>query len=327
MRKLCICIPTYNRPDCISFILKSYAVFLGEYEFDVFIHDTSESDETEAVVSRFKESYGSRLEYVRFREYPDMTTDLKVTECFRILQEAYEYVHLCGDGLVVDFPRYYPLFRAAADEGYDVIHFNNNLLEQVSRYTSGKDFARDCGWFATYYGATAVSSRLIRRADYESILGVLRNTGYVYWSCLMAGIGSDDEKIVCYNEFPMQNNPHKPTNSSYQPGKFIGFWVVGWNKAINELPSHYETVGPQVKKDVGDHLHLYGWENLIRLRKTDNLCWDVVRDKRELFEQVTDVPFWHVKLVALTPRPIIDGMVGLRGAASGIRSRLGVLRT
>ena len=305
MKKLCICIPTYKRPECIEHILSTSLEWAKEYDVDYYICDTSSTNETKDVIDAYKDSYGSHLKYRRLVDYKDKTTDLKVAECFRELVDYYEYIHLCGDGLVLQLSEYFTLLDGALEEGYDIIHFNPALQDEKKQCSCGLEFAKENGWYATYYGATTTSSRLIKKANYDSLLDNLRNTGFMYWFGMLSTVASDDEKIIAFNTFPLTNNPYKPTNSSYQPGKFIKFWVKGWTKVIDALPEYYDDIKPQLKQDMGIHGHLYSFSNLLRLRLSDNLGWSQVRGLKSQFKQATDTPYYLISLVSLTPKSVI----------------------
>lgn len=323
MKKICVLIPTYNREKCIEDILKKSVAWINAFDVDYYICDTSDNDKTEIVVKKYMNSYGSHLEYIRINDYQDKTTDLKVAKCLTLLQESYEYIHLCGDGLVLIIPDYYKLLCYAAEKKYDIIHFNKSLPNDIKTYNSGKEFAFDTGWYATYYGATTISSNLIKKADYTKLLNDYRNTGFLYWYGMLSAIASDNEKIVVFNKFPLENNPFKPTNSSYQPGKFINFWVVSWNRIIDALPDYYNTIKPKLKKDIGIHLDLYSRQNLYKLKLSKNLKWKQVKENKALFSSVTDVPFSRIARISLTPRIIIQSIILVRKIARKIIKRRG----
>lgn len=305
MKKLCICIPTYKRPECLEHILCTSVEWVKEYDVDYFICDTSSTNETMNVIDAYNGLYGSHLIYRRLADYKDKTTDLKVAECFRELVDYYEYIHLCGDGLVLQLPGYFALLDGALEEGFDIVHFNPSLQKERNVYSSGLEFAKENGWYATYYGATTTSSRLINKANYDSLLNNLRNTGFMYWFGMLTAVASDNEKIIAFNTFPLTNNPFKPTNSSYQPGKFVNFWVTGWTKVIDALPAYYNEIKPLLKRDMGKHGHLYNRSNLVKLRLSDNLEWSQVRGLKSQFKQVADTPYYLISLVSLTPKSVI----------------------
>ena len=53
MNKLCICIPTYNRPEAISEVLEKELDFLNKYSVELGIFDSSEDMETELIVKKY----------------------------------------------------------------------------------------------------------------------------------------------------------------------------------------------------------------------------------------------------------------------------------
>ena len=312
MKKLCVIIPTYNRPKCIDYILRTSEEWAKLYDVDYYICDTSSTNETEKLIDAYRASYGIHLVYKYIPNYTDKTTDSKVAQCFNEIIDSYKYIHLCGDGLILHLPDYFSLIGDAFESGFDVIHFNPFLQKERNEYSSGLEFARDNGWYATYYGATTTSSGFIKKANYDSLLDDLRNTGFLYWFGMFNTLATDKEKIIVFNQFPLINNPFKPTNSSYQPGKFINFWVKGWTKVIDNLPAYYEDIKPQLKRDIGAHGHLYSFNNLVRLRLSDNLEWSQVKELKSQFKQVTDTKYSLIAFVSLTPKSIIRSLMKLR---------------
>lgn len=305
MKKLCIYIPTFNRSECIDYVLKCSADCSKDYDIDFYICDSSTDGKTINVINNYKDVYGERLIYELIKDYPDKTTDLKLITSFPKIQDAYEYIHVSGDGFVIDIPSYMEFLKRPIEEGYDIIHFNNHLKQKENEYNNGKSFASENGWFATCYGATVLSSRVIKDVASKYNVETFRNTGFLLWYWMLCGVASDNEKIIAYNAFPLNNNPHKPTNSSYQKGKFINFWIVGWNRIIESLPDYYDEIKSKLKKDAGKNMHLYTFSNLLRLRETSNLERKVIKEQKQIIKKVTDVPFWHFTLVSFVPKDAI----------------------
>lgn len=301
MKKLCICIPTYNRSSCIEHILKTSMEWTKELDFDFYISDSSTDGKTKAVIEKYKSFYGNRLIYELDTDYPDKTSDLKVMTSFMAIQDKYEYIHLSGDGLVVDIPNYMKLIEEPIQEGFDIIHFNYWLENDKAIYSNGHDFAKENGWYATYYGATVLSSSLIRKANYQMIAKEYRNTGFMYWYGMLNSVACENLKIVAYKQFPLINNPFKPTNSSYQPGRFVKFWIIGWDSVNDSLPAYYDDIKAKMKKDIGIYLKLYSFRNLMVLRESGNLDRKVLLSNRHRIKQVTDVPFIRFLFMSIVP--------------------------
>ena len=305
MKKVCIFIPTFNRPDCIEYWLDSNKNSINNFNYDIFISDSSSNNDTENIIRKFKDLYGEHLYYEHILDYPDKTTDLKVVKGFRYLQEKYKYIYLCGDGLILDIPAFFSFASKYINHKYDIIHFNKNLDTYEIIFQSGIDFAKKCGWYLTYYGVTLTSSKIIKQINFEDMLNNYRNTGFLYWKGLMTGIASEHEKIVSTNLFPLSINPKKKQNSSYQPGKFINFWVINWPKVVDSLPEYYNEIKPFLKKDIGKQLNLYSFNNLVELRRTENLDKTIYKQIAPMIHIVTDVPLYKINIIAILPLSIL----------------------
>lgn len=302
--KVCICIPTFNRYDCIEHLLNCYSpYFERDDNFDIFISDTSSDERVVPMLEMFKEEYPGRIAYDHYDDYPDTTTDLKVYNSFEKIVDEYNYVYLCGDGLIVDIQEFIEIIHRYGEgtNKYDLIHFNPYINDSCVKYISGKRFLQECGWFSTYYGATVISTELLRRIEYINYVDKFRNTGFMYWEGLISEIASEQEKIIAINHSPTNPNPYKGVNSSYQPKKFINFWVVNWNYVIDALPEYYDDVKAFVKKDIGNRLGLYRIHNLLILRNTQNLDFTDVMDKKDLFEAVANTPFGVISFISKLP--------------------------
>lgn len=304
MKKLCICIPTYNRSKCIEHILRSYLEWIKEHDIDLYIFDSSSDGKTAIYVDEYMPSYGGHLFYELETNYPDKTTDLKVFRLFDKLQEKYEYIHLSGDGLVIDINKYINLLKNPIMEDYDIIHFNSWLDRNEIIYSSGHDFAKDNGWYATYYGSTVISSKVIKRANYAKLVEQYRNTGFMYWYGMLNAVAEDNQKIVAFKEFPLLNNPFKSTNTSHQPGRFVTFWIVSWNQVIDALPAHYDDIKSKIKKDIGKNLKLYSYRNLLNLRASGNLEYRVIKEQKQLVKKVTDVSIGRLIVISFVPKKL-----------------------
>lgn len=299
--KLCICIPTYNRHQCVEYILKQTGSSVIECNIDYFITDTSDNNYTESVVQNYMEVYKGHLLYEHLDDYNDKTTDLKVAICLSKLADRYDYVYLCGDGLVVDLHKLCDMFNEFNLFSYDLIHFNENQEQKVRIVTSGIDFAEYFGWLATFYGATILSSQLIKKISYKGLIDIYRNTGFLFWKGLMDGIASDNENIIVVNEVPSITNPYKKNNSSYQPRRFFDFWLINWPRAVDGLTDYYNPVKEYIKKDIGNHLGLYRIHNLLRLKISFNLEYSEVRKYKDKFNEVTDTPYLLILAVSCIP--------------------------
>ena len=51
--RLSVCIPTYNRAECIERVLQEEIAFFRDHEIDCYVYDSSTVQDTDAVVERY----------------------------------------------------------------------------------------------------------------------------------------------------------------------------------------------------------------------------------------------------------------------------------
>lgn len=305
-KELVIFIPTMNRAECIKKLLDDTYKVRKEYSIDCFIYDTSKSDDTKRVV---EEQLDETVQYYREENYPDKTTDLKVIQAFEWLSQKYNYVWLSGDGCILKIEELYSIIRKCMNENMDVIHFTNNEAQTKDNvldiYSNPIKFFHDNAYWATFYSATILSSKLIKEVNWKKIGEEYRNTGFLYWKGLFEAIADGKKKMAVINKVYFETNPYKVVNSSYSPGKFLRFWVGNWPKVVDSLPKCYDEHKEKIQKSFDEKQHLYGIRNLVRLRLCDNLDINYFKMYKNNFKKVTNGSIMKIFIISCIPVPII----------------------
>ncbi len=55
MASVALCIPTYQRHECVGEFLKEYAGYYQKYDIDIYYYDSSPDDKTFSVVKKFSD--------------------------------------------------------------------------------------------------------------------------------------------------------------------------------------------------------------------------------------------------------------------------------
>lgn len=98
-KKLCICIPTYNRDKAIERVLEEEIKIMKKYQIDIIIFDSSENERTKKKVQNYYAKKYKNLFYYKFAK--DIPSNIKVYKIFKMMAETdYEYIWLIHDHTV-----------------------------------------------------------------------------------------------------------------------------------------------------------------------------------------------------------------------------------
>ena len=162
-----VIIPTYNHPSYISYLVKNS---IDTYEGSLFrfqIHDSSEDNKTEEIVSKSKI-------YIKYFHYSKtFNADDKIISALKQVNSTYAYI--MGDGCLPDFNKLENDLLKNSFSKYDLIGLveakNFNTKQKAIPYLKKSVFYEnfELNYFAskflyllTYYGATIVSSAIIK---------------------------------------------------------------------------------------------------------------------------------------------------------------------
>lgn len=307
-RELCILIPTMNRPSCMKELLKAAIPSVNETGVDVYVYDTSSNDDTKQLVDKYNQEVNGHFLYYKHENYPDRTTDLKVINAFRRLEDAYKYVWLSGDGCILKITDMLKLIQKYLDQEYDVIHFTGEDelgKTPVEVYDRPEKLFADHGPYMTYYSATILSSAFIKQIPWEKFGKEYRNSGFLFWKGMFEGLADGNHKMAVVHRRHLIVNPYKKRNSSYGSGKFLRFWVRNWSKVVTSLPSCYDAYKEKVSIGVGERQRFYEMANLIRLRRTGNLNKKLFEEYKDEFVRVTNVSLKKIYFVVIMPKAIM----------------------
>lgn len=307
-KKLCILIPTMNRPNCMDELLRAAIPCVNKTGVDVYVYDTSSNDDTKQLVEKYNHEAHGHFLYYKYDNYPDRTTDLKVIRAFRELEDKYEYVWLSGDGCILKITEMLKLIQENLNQEYDVIHFTGEDelgKPAVEVYDCPEKLFADHGSFMTYYSATILSGAFIKQIHWEKIGEEYRNSGFLFWKGIFEGLAEGNHKMAVVHRRHLMVNPYKKGNSSYGPGKFLRFWVRNWTKVVKSLPPCYDAYKEKVAIEVGVKQQFYKMDNLVRLRRTGNLNKELFDEYKDEFAEVTNVSLRKIYFAATMPKTLM----------------------
>ncbi len=170
MKRLCICIPTYSRPEAIAQVLETELKFLKTNAVDLRVYDSSEDAETETVVRRYM---GQGFENLFYKKYTcDFDPkDRKFHAIYAEMAETgYDYIWMIHDHTVFneDALRY---ILGQLEGGADLYALKTQASAYSVRTISElNDFLVQCAWMLNSLGAVILNrASFIKGTDWEKI--------------------------------------------------------------------------------------------------------------------------------------------------------------
>ena len=101
-KKLMIGIPTKDHPEYMQYYLSRVLPDAEKNHVDIWVYESSEDDLTKQIVEKKKKEGYQNVFYKRYP--PEIAYWKKLKDIY--VGSGYEYVWLCGDGLVIELAMY-----------------------------------------------------------------------------------------------------------------------------------------------------------------------------------------------------------------------------
>lgn len=168
-KKLCVCIPTYNRPDAIQRVLREELELFEQYGIDLFICDSSDNGEIKALVKTYLKGGCSSLFYQKFDS--SLSSNEKVFQIFQWGGTCdYSYLWLIHDHTICREESVQFLLQKL-DEGFDF--YLLNMQADGYRSEGFKDvntFLMEGAWRLNSFGASVVNTKtFLQDVNWEKI--------------------------------------------------------------------------------------------------------------------------------------------------------------
>lgn len=296
MKKIAVCIPTYNHPDTVKDVLNQCIYDYNDYGVDIFYFDGSSDDKTKNVVDDFIRKGFPNLFYFHVE-------DKNGEERFNMIMSAegslseYEYIWYAKDRSFCLEDSLKKIFEIA-ERHPDIIFFG--MLAKFSCdelvYDNSVEFYRDWGWLATSMDVT-----IVRR---ETLLNKFYRNKYQneYWRHFMLIFNElanlEKVHIVVLNSQCARLFNSNLTKSMWT-GKVFKIWIDEWisaNENLNEIYHVY--MNKIIKMATSLPWILGGEERLMELHELGVLHPECLDGIQKYWERVSDVPFDIVRQIA-----------------------------
>ena len=305
MKRCAICIPTYNRPEVIDeLLIRCLNVYL-EYQYDLYIFDSSENNETERIINSFRQNFAN-LNYYRMDS--KMHSGEKVYSIFEWAGLAceYEYLWLIGDSFCWN-KNVMQSVRNWLECGFDLLVVDDLDPDRlgVKFYDDQNTIFQECAWRMTLFGST--------------VLNVRRMLSDVNWEQIKARYFASDTinhfHVLFYFVRIMELQRFKGIHVGVPMASKIGttqkkenswwnnvfhIWMDCWKKSINSLPEYYKSK-KQVIKSHGIKSGLFSFNGFIKLRRLGVLTLENYLKYKNEWKEFTDVSPCLIRLISIMP--------------------------
>ncbi|MCM1100967.1 MAG: hypothetical protein NC398_06240 [Acetatifactor muris] len=164
MKKVALCIPTYNRAEEIRTVLEKELDFLHRHAVDVHIFDSSETETTKRVVT----GYGHYENLYYHAVDSSIRSNEKVFHIYRDYADQYEYVWVIHDHTIFTEDALCYILEQLDDRiGYYFLQFQSNSYERED-ITDRERLLYETAWLSGRYGTVILKSEgFLRETDWE----------------------------------------------------------------------------------------------------------------------------------------------------------------
>lgn len=168
--KLCICIPTCNRSECMTRVLNTELEMLKKLDIHIWIYDSSTDNDTKSLVLRYQEKGYANLFYqhVEYSVHPNK-------KAYQIFQQAegagYDYVWLIHDHTVCTDVSALSYILYALEKGYDfyLLNMQSNAY-RMTEIQSLDEFLVMGAWPLNSFGASIVKvASFVKGTDWKAL--------------------------------------------------------------------------------------------------------------------------------------------------------------
>lgn len=307
MKKLCLMIPTKDRPDAIEAYLESQARIAGELGVDIVIQDSSTTSATREIVATWQNKQVCEIRYLYYGECHVKTIDEKVKAMCRIAMDEYVYLCFSSDGIILHVERIYARAKRYMDEGAALIVNGQTPLGELEDILiqNSRELLRRCVWRMLSLSSTIVSSALMRRAleydaQHETDIQDLW-LPMVYFRLLNPEEAI--QAVYLYMPDALEQNPYIRVSFWRVQGLALWQWGERWCTVIDSLPPAYDDVKDEALRSHDGYVHLFSKKSIIFLREHNNFSLSDIRKYRQYIPRVTNTPIWYFYWAAIFIHP------------------------
>ncbi len=308
MASVALCIPTYQRHECVGEFLKEYAGYYQKYDIDIYYYDSSPDDKTFSVVKKFSDKMQD-LYYVRMPV--EMHSNKKVYKIFQQygLKKKYDFIWVCNDAIRYSEKALFKIMEKV-DDSYDIIEPDYDDVEQlgIKEYENYNLYLEECAWKLTLYGAALLNvNTLLSDVNWEIYEKKFLKSEVINFSHVSLYFN----RIAEMNNFralhiPIENKEFKSSMYKKKPGwhnDTLFILCESWVKTIERLPDCYMTKKEAMRKP--GMFTVFQSEKLFQRLKIEGIL-DVSKffKYRKKWKKVCNIPPEKIFLISIVPAKI-----------------------
>lgn len=299
---LSICIPTYNRAECLRQILDKMIPVCKENNILIYISDNASPDNTEEVGIKYASDYD-------FIHYHRHTENIGPDDNFEFVLKMADtkYRWLMSDTCYVD--DIVDLMEVISDYDLDACIVTDPLWrksrswflpKEMILYDNSIDVMQEMGWHLTWISCMIYNKRLVESFDFMRY----KNSSFNQTALIFEPTANKICKI-CYNpKVTVSNLPSQGKESGWHYQVFDVMYRQ-WYLLIMSLPLYYPY---EIKKKcIEDNARLpLMLNNFYHLKRRSEGKWtigDLYRNR--FFVKQSKADYFFLFLIGILPRPLV----------------------
>ena len=318
MKKVAICIVTYNRAEAIEDICPRLLENADKEDTDIYVYDSSENDQTQLIINNCQKKY-KNLFYNRISSHIHSSRKLYDIYRNKYIQDNYAYLWVLPDYLSFS-PEVMRQCKDSLDMGYDMIMLDWYDYKGIGdRVCPDKnEIFKDYAWALTHYGIIILNCEtVLKNCDWDYLTRKYLTPNHRYFSHVTMYF-EQMFKMESFRFYHLRIQMKYVHISGYKKNvrnteEFLNIWGYCWPKSIYALPEYYRNKEAAVNNlsRYGGHL---GTEDLLGLKSngvlTGKVFWRFL-PRWKLVSQVSAVKFF---LITYLPECVIEKAMSLRKA-------------
>lgn len=187
---LTICIPTYNRANCLEqqLIRLQELDEVSRQSIEIIVSDNCSKDDTPKIAQKFSET----LNFTYLRNQENLGPDGNFLQCFQ--KSSGRYIWLLGDDDYLCTKHIPELLAILEENKYGLIHISNHNKKKVLQtFASHEDYIGKLGTWLTFMSANIFCREIIAANDYAPSIG----TYLIQVPMYMDAIFKREENAIC----------------------------------------------------------------------------------------------------------------------------------
>lgn len=301
--KLCVCMPTCNRSECIERILEEELDILNQAGIDIRIYDSSSRDDTRKLVS----AYQSRGYQNLFYKHVDYTVHPN-KKAFIIFKEAektgYDYIWMIHDHTYCSDAKGLSMILEALSEGYDfyLLNMQSNSFRTIE-IKDLNEFLMLGAWPLNSFGASILNvNSFIKGTDWKFVSKKYlkkKTLNYAHVGFYFERAAQIDHIKICKLELPreffLDFLRYEKTSWDQET---IRICTECWGSNILELPDVYTNKNQALRTQDKWFLSKY---KLIFYKKSRQFTVRSFMRYREWFQRISPETYWQDLMIAALP--------------------------